>query len=147
MNTSAGMRPRLPSLWRRVIPALVAFVPGVLVNTLLLLTYSARQDRGRVLPGVKVSPFFVGTVACFHASMVIPRVASHFVAWPVCMHERRQLAVLLQSRGNTPNFRLNARVNEDTSAYPIPSATSVTRALFSRSSSHARLSFASRQYA
>lgn len=51
------IRPRLTSAWRRVLPCLVSLLPGVVVNALLVLYYSSRQDRGRELQWMRRSPF------------------------------------------------------------------------------------------
>lgn len=49
------IRPRLSSTREKLSPVLVALIPGVIVNTLLLAYFSARSDRGRWLQAMKHS--------------------------------------------------------------------------------------------
>lgn len=51
------IRPRLNSILERLVPILVAVLPGILVNTLLTLYYLIRQDRGRELQWMRQSRF------------------------------------------------------------------------------------------
>lgn len=54
------IRPRLSSVRERLAPILVAILPGVLVNSLLILYYWIRQDRGRELQWMRQSRFRLG---------------------------------------------------------------------------------------
>lgn len=51
------IRPRLHSTFQKLAPVLVALLPAVLANILLVLYYSARQDRGRWLYSLRISRF------------------------------------------------------------------------------------------
>ena len=52
------VRPRLHSIREWVAPALVAVLPGVLVNAFFVFYFSIHGERGRWLPGMKRSPFY-----------------------------------------------------------------------------------------
>lgn len=51
------VRPRLRALRERLCPVLIALLPGVLVNAMLVLYYSAQQERGRELQWMRRSRF------------------------------------------------------------------------------------------
>lgn len=51
------VRPRLSALRERLLPVFIALLPGVVVNAMLVLYYSARQGRGRELQWMRRSRF------------------------------------------------------------------------------------------
>lgn len=53
------VRPRLKSIHRKLFAAIVALIPGVLVNTVFVLYYSTRSDRGHRLGRMKQSRFYL----------------------------------------------------------------------------------------
>ena len=54
------IRPRLASGMEKLLPVLIALLPGVLLNTVMLTYYSARRDRGHWVRGMKQSRFYLG---------------------------------------------------------------------------------------
>lgn len=59
------IRPRLPHTGQRVVPGLIAFLPGVLVNAALVAYYSIRQDQGRWLYVMRRSRFSITSWLAF----------------------------------------------------------------------------------
>lgn len=61
------IRPRLPRARQRLVPKIIALLPGVLVNAALVAYYLVRQDRGRWLHVMRRSPLSITSWLAFRS--------------------------------------------------------------------------------